>query len=437
MSRFTPAALVRRFSGSGDDNRHGAYWRAVTLLTSGSFASQAIGIVSMLILARIYAPAEFGSYAVFFATAGILALLATAKYDAAIYVARKASEASDITLLSAAISLLAGAAILAFAPFAPMLIADISARPVLFVVLLGTATAAGGLQASLTALATQLHAFDAVTISRLIQAAITAILSIGLGLAGWDSTGLMIGFVLGQLIATLYLAQRLTIGPALRRFSWRAAKARARRHIASPQFLLASELINSLGSNLFSFTTAPLFGPAVLGQYSLGFRLATMPMNLIGFSMGSIFRTAISPQHLPAAEIPALYRSTAIRLALIGAVLIVPLLLAGPWLFQLVFGEQWRPAGEYVQILAPMILIRFVVGPLTAITLRAGRAGLDTMIQLLFLASSAIAVALGAWMNSFTITLIAFTVLQSLVYLLYLVLGYRLALALAANSGKQ
>lgn len=431
------AAIGQRLRTLAGGGRHSVYWRAVAMLTSGSFAAQLVGILSMLLLARIYAPAEFGSYAVFFATAGIFALLATAKYDAAIYVARKASEASDITLLSAAISTLAGAAILAFAPFAPMLIAGVTARPVLFIVLLATATATGGLQASLTALATQLHAFGAVTLSRLLQAVVTATLSIALGLTGWDATGLMIGFVMGQAVATLFLAQRLAIGPALRRFSWRAAKARARRHIASPKFLLASELINSLGSNLFSFTTAPLFGPAVLGQYSLGFRLATMPMNLIGFSMGSIFRTAISPQHLPAAEIPALYRSTAARLALIGLALTVPLLIAGPWLFQLVFGEQWRPAGEYVQILAPMIMIRFVVGPLTAITLRAGRAGLDTMIQLLFLASSAIAVGIGAWTHSFTMTLVAFTVLQSLVYLFYLVLGYRLALALAANSGKQ
>lgn len=437
MNRFAPAALLRRLSGGDEGNRHGAYWRAVTLLTSGSFAAQLIGIVSMLILARIYAPAEFGSYAVFFAIAGMLTLFATAKYDSAVHLARRESEAGQIALVAAGISCLIGLLIAAAAPFAHLFLTGLTPRPVLFVILLALASSTGGLVAALSAWATQLQLFRALTTSRVLQSLTTALLSIGLGVAHWDATGLMLGFVAGQIVLVVWLGRQLHILRAIRRFSRRAARARAIRHRDFPKFLLASELLNYTSGNLFSFTTAPLFGPATLGQYSLGFRLATMPINLIGFSMGSVFRAAISPQHMAAADIPALYRTTALRLAAIGAVVTLPLLVAGPQLFWLAFGPQWVLAGFYVQILAPFIFIRFTVGPLTAIALRAGRPGLDTMIQLLFLASSAIAVAFGAWMDSFTITLIAFAVLQSLVYLLYLVLGYRLALALAANSGKQ
>ncbi|MDF7775456.1 oligosaccharide flippase family protein [Sphingomonas sp. AOB5] len=437
MSRFAPAAILRRLSGGAEGGRHSAYWRAVTLLTSGSFASQLIGIVSMLLLARIYAPAEFGSYAVFFAIAGLLTLFATAKYDAAIHLARSETEAGEIALVACGISCLIGPLIAATAPFAHLFLADLTPRPALFIVLLAIASSTGGLVAALSAWATQLQRFSALTTGRVLQSSVTALLSIALGVTHWDATGLMLGFAAGQVALVIWLAHQLQVPTVLRRFTRRAARARAIRHRNFPKFLLASELLNYTSGNLFSFTTAPLFGPTTLGHYSLGFRLATMPINLIGFSMGSIFRAAISPQHMAPADIPALYRTTATRLAAIGAAVTIPLLVAGPQLFRFAFGAEWTMAGFYVQILAPFIFIRFVVGPLTAIALRAGRPGLDTMIQLLFLASSAIAVAFGAWMDSFTITLIAFAVLQSLVYLLYLVLGYRLALALAANSGKQ
>ncbi len=42
-----------------------------------------------------------------------------------------------------------------------------------------------------------------------------------------------------------------------------------------------------------------------------------------------------------------------------------PILFAGPTLFALVFGEAWRAAGEIVQLLVPLYLVRFVVTPVS------------------------------------------------------------------------
>jgi O-antigen/teichoic acid export membrane protein len=407
------------------------YWQSVATLASGSFASQVVGILSMLVLARIYAPEEFGSYTLFFTIAGLLSLVATAKYDGAVFLARRTSEAAELAMLAAAISGVVGLVILAFAPFADLMLSGVTKRPSLFVVLLAAATTSGGVMASAVAWATQIQAFGAITVARLAQAAIGAIVSITLGLVHWDATGLILGFVGGQVAISAYLVVRLGFIAHVRRFTLRAARVRAQRNISFPKFLLASELLNYLGGNLFAFVTPPLFGPAALGQYSLGFRLAALPINLISFSMGSVFRAAISPQHIAPAEIPALFRATFYRLCGAGLLFTVPLLLAGPQLFRIAFGPQWEPAGLYVQILAPYMLVRFVVGPLTAIAIRAGRQRLDTMLQAMFVVASVLAIGFGAWTTSFTAMLVAFSVLQSLVYLAYLAIGYRLALQLA------
>jgi O-antigen/teichoic acid export membrane protein len=424
-----PDATAGKAAGS-----HGRYWRSVAMLTTGSSISQAVGIASMLVLARIYAPEEFGNYTLFFAIAGLLSLVATAKYDAAVFIARGSSEAAQIAILAASVSTLLGILILAFAPFSGLVLGGFAKQPILFMVLLAAATTSGGLMAATTAWATQIHEFGAVTIARLVQALAAAAISIGLGLAGWDATGLMLGFVIGQSLLCVYLVIRLGFMRHVRRFTWRTARVRARRNASFPKFMLASELINYVGANLISFVTSPLFGAAALGQYSLGFRMATMPINLIGQSMNSVFKTAISPQHLEPSQIPAMYRTTFVRLCAIGLVLTLPLMVAGPLIMRLAFGAKWAPAGLYVQILAPLIFVRFVVGPLTAIAIRAGRQRLDTMLQTLFLIAALAGLGFGAWMHSFVMALAAFSLLQTLVYLLYLVVGYRLALELGKET---
>lgn len=434
MTGFAAGMRRRLLRLAGEDAKQRSYWRGVVMLTTGSSASQAVGIASMLALARIYAPEQFGGYALYFSITGMFTLVATAKYDAAVFIARHASEAAQTAMLAAAISMALGLAILAFAPLSPWLLGGIAARPILFIALLAAGTASGGLMAAVTALATQLGEFGAITVSRLIQALVMAGLSIGLGLLHWDETGLMVGFVTGQVALIAYLTVKLGFWAHVRGFTWRAARVRGRRHRSFPRYLLASELINYVSANMIAFVTPPLFGNAALGQYSLGFRLATMPINLIGQSMSSVFRTAISPLQLAPAEIPALYRSTFIRLSVVGLAFTLPLILAGSQLMTIAFGKKWALAGFYVQILAPLIFFRFVVGPLTAVAVRAGKLGLDTMLQSLFLVGAAGGLAFGIWMHSFALALAGIALLQSLVYLLYLAIGYRLALDLARST---
>ena len=56
-------------------------------------------------------------------------------------------------------------------------------------------------------------------------------------------------------------------------------------------------------------------------------------------------------------------RYTAGRLLIVGALPTAVLLLAGPWLFGLVFGPTWTEAGDYARILAVAYLAQFVVNP--------------------------------------------------------------------------
>ena len=59
-------------------------------------------------------------------------------------------------------------------------------------------------------------------------------------------------------------------------------------------------------------------------------------------------------------------------MALLGAValgLMLVLMVAGPWLFRLVFGAAWQEAGELARALAPYIAVHFVAAPLAVVTM--------------------------------------------------------------------
>ena len=63
------------------------------------------------------------------------------------------------------------------------------------------------------------------------------------------------------------------------------------------------------------------------------------------------------------------------QLALLGVcavALALVLVLAGPWLFAMVFGPSWREAGELARALSPYIGAHFVAAPLAVVTMAWG-----------------------------------------------------------------
>ena len=75
------------------------------------------------------------------------------------------------------------------------------------------------------------------------------------------------------------------------------------------------------------------------------------------------------------------------------------LLVAGPALFALVFGEPWREAGRLAQALAPYIGVHFVASPLAPVTMAWGAQAwalrLALVGQAVFLLALAAGLALG------------------------------------------
>jgi O-antigen/teichoic acid export membrane protein len=55
------------------------------------------------------------------------------------------------------------------------------------------------------------------------------------------------------------------------------------------------------------------------------------------------------------------------KLALIAVPIFSIIIIGGPTIFSIIFGEQWREAGVYTQILSPWLALNFIVSPVSQI----------------------------------------------------------------------
>ncbi|HNI86408.1 MAG TPA: oligosaccharide flippase family protein, partial [Ottowia sp.] len=108
-------------------------------------------------------------------------------------------------------------------------------------------------------------------------------------------------------------------------------------------------------------------GEAAAGFWGLALRYLKAPATLVGGAVSQ----ALYPR-LAAARADDARRLVRRLMALLGALalgLMALLLLAGPWLFERVFGPPWREAGELARALAPYIAAHFVAAPLAVVTM--------------------------------------------------------------------
>ncbi|SPT62294.1 colanic acid exporter [Aerococcus viridans] len=111
--------------------------------------------------------------------------------------------------------------------------------------------------------------------------------------------------------------------------------------------------LSALSANIPTLLLTAFFGPVSAGFYSIAKTVLAVPSTLIAQSVGDVFypqvvRTAQNKQKIT----PLIIKST-FYLAVIGLIPYGFIFFFGPWLFGVVFGEEWIIAGEYARWVKP------------------------------------------------------------------------------------
>lgn len=376
------------------------------MVAAGNLAGQIITIGSAPILSRLYSPAEFGVLATVSAIATIGAVLAPLTLHQAVHVPRDPTDAIALVRVSLNITALFCAL---YAGLAAVVCWSSGALQWAYVPIAAGASAVVDV---LCYWATREGLFTLLVQSRLIGAVC------GVGamclLSSWDVFGLLTGNTLGALASAAWLLTRFlrTATPRPNR-PMRSILAQYRHF---PLWRLPAGLLNTALNQMPLWMFSHVFGATVVGQYSLVQRAFNAPTVLVGSATNDVFQREAGQALRTRGECRAEFGRFAILLIGVGGSIALIIAAFGPPLFAAVFGEPWRDAGEMARWLALLFALRFVLSPLSALLIIAGRAGWDLVLQVWLLVGTAATWVVAVQTRSVSTTIVSLTVVAAMFY---------------------
>jgi len=403
--------------------------RNVAIVFSGSVASQFISIATAPIIARLYAPEQYGIFGVFLSIAAIAAVLPTLRYTQGVIIEKQDSEAARL-LQFCALSTFAISVVLALflAGFGNWFASSVGAEGLGgWLYFLPIVTFLTGITELLGTWLMRFKAFGTVTKSRII-ASLSTVISYLIWAYLFEASfhGLVVGMTVAQLISTayLYFAGR-AVAPFAFEFDWEATKPILARHKKFVIYSFPSDLITIFTHQLPVFLLNRFAGSAEVGYFNMSQRILAIPSIFISGSVGEVFKQRATEDFHKTGTCRPIFMKTFKALALLGIVPFLLIFLFGPWMFSVFLGSQWEQAGVYSRIFALMFYLRFVNSPLSYIVYIVNKQQFDILGVLAFNLVTVTVFWIGFMFFSTTVVLIMYVGAFSIVYLVMFLLNYQ------------
>ena len=342
------------------------FLKSVAILASGTALAQAIPILASPVLTRLYTPENFGVLALFMAIVSSISPAVCGKYEVAMVLPR--SNRQGMELLGITLWIAFGLSLLFFFVvifFSKFLLSLLNAQNLntwiyltpIFLLLTGAMTA-------MTYFANRQQDYGNMARSKLVRAFVVALVSIGLGILGFGSSGLIFGVISGLILAVGYLfflyREQLTQG-FLR---WNQDKSNLLKQYKDyPIYNASSGLLNGITMAMPVFFLTHYFNESIVGYFALVVRVTDAPLSFISPSVSQVnLKTVVDLVNNGQSDSVFSYLLKLVVSLL--AVIFLPALVLGiyaPDIFIFLFGNEWSPAGVYMQILIPAFVVRFLV----------------------------------------------------------------------------
>lgn len=417
------------------------YWESDFLqnaltLVSGTSIAQGVSLFTAPILYRIYEREEYGTLGLYMAITGVIGTFSTMRYQQVILLEKEESDALTAVGLSGiiniSITILACLLILPFTGLYARWFNNFSIAPWLFLVPLSIFF--GGQTAILREWANRNKAYKLLTINTMLTAILIPIISIPLGTWFDGPLGLFTGLLASQILPTLWLGISLRARTNLKfvSFNWKASQLLAKKYIDFPRYSLPSEFINRFTNQLPVFMLSTYAGAGIVGVYNLTIRMLGLPIQLISGAITEVFKQKATQQFHERGNCTQIFRQTLLSLFLLSILPFTVLMVFGPNIFAFVFGEKWREAGVFAQVLGSLFLIRFFVRPLSFLFILRRRLQEDFLWHIWMLISNLLLFYVGFIIfKSYYTALVLFTGNYIIIYSIYLYRSYKFSYATA------
>jgi len=395
---------------------------------TGTTLAQAIPIAISPILTRIYTPEDFGIFALYLSIASIIAVASTGRYELAIMLPKKDTDAINIVALSLIISFFISFVSLLIVFFFNSQITNLLGNPKIsnWLYFIPITVLLTGIYQSFNYWTNRKKQYKRLAISRVAQSTATATTNISMGFSEFGSSGLIIGGIIGRALATTVLG-RLIVRED-REFFGKIKKikifALAKRYIKFPKYDILASILNVSAHQISHILFNSIFNSIIAGYFYLTQRILGLPIAFIASAISDVFREQASKDYKKLGNAKSIYISTFKKLFIISFFPSVFLFFYAVELFAFIFGEEWKTAGEYAVIMTPMLFIRFVSSPLSFMLYIGEKLKLNLLGNALFLFFTVMSFILA---DTAIDTIYYMSISYSFIYIMYLYFSAKIA----------
>lgn len=369
--------------------------RAGLTVLIGTVAGSAMTLLLTPVVARLFAPATYGTFATVVAVTSIFVGVSTLRLEVLAQAAVDEGEAGRLQQLALLASMGWGLLITA----AAAVLAGVSALSWWWL-LVGPLVTVASLRPVGVSVLTRAGKYRTLAWANLVQGAGVGLLQVLGGLVSASVAVLVSGFALS----------RLTFLPAVRlgRCRWRELRTTWSRARAFALVGGGTAAINSLGGQLPILLGAAWFGQAEVGWLAMAIRVLVSPLAIMGQAaaagaigeVGRLLREARP-------DAPSVVTKGMRDLLVIGLLPCAAAAALGHWLVPLLLGAQWAPAGVLVGWLAMGTLAQLTVAPFSQLLNITGRSRWLLGWDLTRVAVIAAAFGVVRWLDGNLVTAVA------------------------------
>jgi O-antigen/teichoic acid export membrane protein len=342
--------------------------RSVGVLVSGTVFAHAITAMALPVLSRLYSPSDFSALAVFSGLMSVIAVAACLRFDVAVPIIDSDLDAINLLALALTCAALVSAIIAIPSIFLSKYIAALLNQPILqnflWLLPIGVFLAAGF--SVLQNWFVRKKQFSLITYSKIGQSSVGAVTQIGMGIGKVSPLGLLVGYVMNAGAACVVMGYRFVKEESglIRRITWQQMKVLFVVHHRFPKYSTLESLCNVAAIQIPIILIAVVAVGPEAGFLTMAINVMQAPMALVGTAIGQVY-ISHAPEKYSEGNLGGF--TTEILGGLLKAG-VGPLLFVGivsPVAFSIVFGEEWRRAGQMVAWMTPWFIMQFIASPIS------------------------------------------------------------------------
>lgn len=408
-------------------SKKNSIWVGILHMGLGTVLAQMINIVVQPILTRVFPAETLGIYTYLISLATMIIPVASLKLDMLIVSEPNEKEAQYITDACIIINILISL-IYAIVIIVGYQVSDnnIFNKYGIIIYVVPILVFTNGLRFLFISYLNRYKEYKTISIIAIIREAIRAVIQVGAGFLSLGVFSLSMGYAVSPLFGLNIqmrnylkeLKERPRIN--LKKFK-EIVLVKGKRQIL---FLVPAQFINSFSSSLVTISITALFSAKILGYYSAGVRILDIPIVFITSNVSKVCYQRISENVANKKPVLRTLMSVIIVLSVVSIMGFGTLYVIAPRLSEIVFGQGYRVAGEYIRCLCVMYAVRLVATSFAGVYTVFKKQNFELILNILLIVSAGVSYVVCSMFNFEVTTYLKFMNTGYTIVYLMMLLGY-------------